>query len=65
MKGYKVTAKFGSDTVKFDLPIGVKQETLADALHSAREIAYDTFEIRRPIMYPETVLVTITEYYED
>lgn len=31
MRAYKVTAKFGNDTVKFDLPIGCKQDTMAEA----------------------------------
>lgn len=64
MKGYKVTAKFGPDTIKFELPIGAKQESLAEALQSARKLASEAFGLKEPLLYPEALTVTIQEYYE-
>lgn len=65
VKGYKVTAKYGSNTIEFELPIVVKQESLKEALESARDIAADAFSLNKPLLYPDTLQVTIQEYYED
>lgn len=65
MRVYKVAATFGSDTVKFSLPVGCKQETLAEALLSARKLGAEAFGLREPLVYPEALKVTITETFED
>lgn len=65
MKGYKVVAKFGSNTVKFELPLGVPQENLNEALKSARKMAEEAFGIQPPMNFPDTLKVTVEEYYSD
>jgi len=62
VKCYKVTARFGSDTVKFNLPPGLPQATVNEALVSARIESAKAFgfEYRR-MVYPETLKVTVTE----
>ena len=66
MKIYKVTAKFGNDTVKFDLPLGMPQETHKEALDSARIVGARAFGHEyKDMTYPETLRITIDEKYED
>lgn len=66
MRGYKVTARFGRDTIKFELPIGVKQETLNEALESARELGAEAFgHVLKDMLHPDTLSVTVQEYFED
>jgi len=65
-KGYKVSAKFGKDTIKFELPIGVPQETLNEAWMSARKIGAEAFGFKlQGMICPETLEVMVQEYYED
>ena len=62
MKGYKVIAKSGNDTIKFELPIGCKQDTLREAWQSARAQAKEVFGASQTIM-PSDLSVTLIEYY--
>lgn len=65
MKIYKVTAKFGKDTVKFDLPLGVPQETHNEALQSARKLGAEAFGFEYNRMaFPDTLSITIQEHFE-
>lgn len=65
MRGYKVVAKFGKDTIKFELPLGVPQETLKEAHQSARKLGAKAFGLALPLLHDETLAITMTEYYED
>ena len=65
MRSYKVTASFGSNTIKFGLPIGCRQETLKEALESARKIAREAFGFEEEMTFPDTLKVTLAEYYEE
>ncbi len=65
MRGYKVTAKYKGDTIKFDLPIGVPQETLNEAYESAKKQARTAFGLEKQTMFADAPKVTIEEYYED
>lgn len=66
MKGYKVTARFGKDTIKFELPLGIPQESLNEAYLSARKLGAKAFGFQEgDMLHPDTLTVTVTEYYED
>ncbi len=66
MRGYKITAKFGKDTIKFELPIGYNQETLNDAWKSARIASAKAFGFEYDKMTrPDAIEVTVQEYFED
>ena len=62
MKHYTVTAKFGSDTMKFPLSAEAKQSTRYEALQSAREEAAEAFGYKLSDMIrPDALSVTVTE----
>jgi len=70
MRIYKVTAKFGDDTIKFVLPYGVPQDTLNEALTSARiasakAFGYEYNDITWAYQVLSPVRVTVEEAYED
>jgi len=56
---HKVIAKFDPDTVKFELPVSAKQDTLNEALRSARKCAVEAFGLHWPLSTPDALKVTV------
>lgn len=59
MRGYRVTAKHGNDTIKFDLPIDCEQDTIGEALISGRKMAMEAYGL----VIPDYLKIVVEEVY--